>query len=58
MEHHFTDEEVPQGSKRKASPLYTSKKDEAAKHSYLKEHGKDLDGAYRVRNRIDKGKRS
>lgn len=55
MEPHSTEEEVTT-KKAKTSPLYTSKKDEAAKHAFLKQHGKDSDGAYRVRGRIDGGK--
>lgn len=41
----------------KRSPLYTSKARKAAKDQTICEKGKDSDGAYRVRNRIDEGKR-
>lgn len=37
------------------SPLYTSKRDAEAKMAFIRKHGTDLDGAYRVANRLDKG---
>jgi hypothetical protein len=37
----------------KSSPLYTSLAAKLAKAATIKEHGKDLDGAYRVTARKD-----
>jgi hypothetical protein len=37
----------------KFSPLYTSPRDAEYKRKFIKEHGKDKDGAFRVSNRID-----
>lgn len=39
--------------KSKFSPLYTSPRDEELKRNFIKEHGVDRDGAYRVHRRID-----
>jgi hypothetical protein len=41
------------GSSEKTSPLYTSLAAKLAKAATIKEHGKDLDGAYRVTARKD-----
>lgn len=40
--------------KTKVSPLNTSKRDEQIKRKFIKEHGKDKDGAFRVSGRIDR----
>ncbi len=37
----------------KFSPLYTSKKDEEYKMKFIKQHGRDKDGAFRVTRRLD-----
>lgn len=39
--------------KPKVSPLNTSKYDQQVKRKFIKEHGKDKDGAFRVSGRID-----
>jgi hypothetical protein len=40
-------------SRQKLSPLYTSPRDAEWKKQFIKEHGKDKDGAFRVAYRID-----
>jgi len=42
--------------KTRFSPLYTSDRDEEYKRKFIKQHGTDKDGAFRVVRRIDGAK--